>query len=355
MTAPEPTEGPLTFEELQLATRNRGMPLEALRYDITPIGLHYLLVHFDIPEIDPVAWRLTIGGNLERPLEVSLDELRTRPAETIAVTMECAGNGRARLMPRPVSQPWLVEAIGTAAWTGARLWPLLEEAGVRDDTVDLVFTGADRGIQGDEEQDYARSMTPEQARELDVLLAYEMNGSPLEPQHGFPLRLLVPGWYGMASVKWLTRIDAQVSPFTGYQQRTSYNYQRDEDDPGQPVTSMRVRALMLPPGIPDFFTRHRLVDRGDVTLRGRAWSGAAAVVRVEVGVDGIWREAKLSEASLGPHAWIGWTFAWEAKPGEHELSCRATDASGDVQPLDPPWNRQGFGNNLVQRVGVTVR
>src|SRR5829696_4612492 len=145
--APTPTEGPLTLEELQLAGRNRGMPLEALRYDITPTGLHYLLVHFDIPAVDAASWRLRLDGLVDNPIELTVDDLRARPSTTVPVTLECAGNGRARLSPRPLSNPWLLEAIGTAAWTGAPLAPLLDEAGVRDDAVELVFTGADRGVQ----------------------------------------------------------------------------------------------------------------------------------------------------------------------------------------------------------------
>ena len=205
-----PTDGPLTFEELQLAGRNRGMPLEALRYDITPTGLHYLLVHFDIPAIDPDDWRLRVGGLVDRPLELSLDDLRGRPRRTIPVTLECAGNGRAQLRPRPLSNPWLLEAIGTAEWGGTPLAPLLEEAGLRPAVKELVFTGADRGFQGGIEQDYQRSLGLAEARRPEVLLVDEMNGAPLQPQHGFPLRLLVPGWYGMASVKWLSRIEARL-------------------------------------------------------------------------------------------------------------------------------------------------
>src|SRR5687768_7478380 len=136
----------LSFEELQLATRNRGMPLEALRYDITPTGLHYLLVHFDIPALDAATWRLRVGGAVARPLELTLDDLRARPRRTEVVTLECAGNGRARLDPRPRSQPWIVEAVGTAEWTGTPLAPLLDEAGLGADAVELVFTGADHGI-----------------------------------------------------------------------------------------------------------------------------------------------------------------------------------------------------------------
>jgi len=353
-TGVTPTEGPLTAEELQLATRNRGMPLEGLRYDLTPTGMHYLLTHFDIPAIDPASYRLEIGGNVGRPLTLSLDDIRSRPSRTIPVTMECAGNGRARLMPRPISNPWLVEAIGTAEWSGTSLRDVLADAEVRPDTVEVVFTGADHGVQGEVEQDYARSLPLEETERPEVMLAYEMHGRPLEPQHGAPLRLLVPGWYGMTSVKWLTRIDAVTEPFQGYQQIESYRYKQREDERGEGVTRIRVRALMIPPGYPDFLTRRRFVDRGAVVIRGRAWNGTAPIVRVEVGVDDEWGEAKV-EPPIGEFAWCGWSYAWEAAPGEHTLSCRATDAEGRTQPLEQPWNYQGMGNNMVQRVPVTVR
>jgi len=352
--APEPTSGPLTFEELVLAGRNRGMPLEALRYDATPTGLHYLLVHWDIPAVDAATWRLRIAGLVRRPRALTLADIRARAAQTLRVTMECAGNGRARLSPRPVSQPWLNEAVGTAEWTGAPLAPLLQEAGVIDGAVEIVFTGADRGIQGGIDQAYGRSLTIAEAMRPEILLATAMNGEPLQPQHGFPVRLLVPGWYGMASVKWLTGIEVVAQPFTGYQQTSAYRYQHDADDPGEPVTRIRVRALMIPPGIPDFFTRRRYVDSGRVVLQGRAWSGHGGIERVEVGVDGGWADATLDPVA-GTHAWRGWTFAWDATRGEHELACRATDAAGNVQPLAQPWNYQGMGNNLVQRVAVTAR
>lgn len=354
MSGGEPTEDPLTADELQLATRNRGMPLEALRYDITPTGLHYLLVHFDIPAVDESSWRLGIAGNVEQPRSLSLRELRELSAYTIPVTMECAGNGRARLSPRPISQPWLVEAIGTAEWTGTPLHELLVEAGVRPGTVEIVFRGADHGVQGDVEHDYARSLPLHEAMRPEVLLAYEMNGRPLEPQHGAPLRLVVPGWYGMTSVKWLTSVEAVTEPFEGYQQAIAYRYQQTEEDAGEGVGRIRVRALMIPPGYPDFLTRRRHVEAGIVAVHGRAWSGSGAVERVEVGVDGRWEDAHL-ESTLGEFAWRGWSYEWEAEAGEHELTCRATDTAGHTQPLEQPWNYQGMGNNLVQTVPVTVR
>jgi DMSO/TMAO reductase YedYZ molybdopterin-dependent catalytic subunit len=350
------TEG-LTLDELRLAARNHAMPLEALRYPITPVGLHYALVHYDIPAVDPQTWRLAVGGSVARPLSLSLEELRARPAETRPVTLECAGNGRARLEPRPVSQPWLTEAIGTAEWTGVPLGALLEEAGLGDDAVEVLFTGLDRGVEAGIEQLYERSLPRAEALGADALLAYEMNGAPLPLQHGFPLRLVIAGWYGMAHVKWLGAITALTEPYQGFQQTVAYRMYAAEDEPGEPVTRMLPRALTVPPGIPDFMTRARFVDAGPCRLEGRAWSGWAPITRVEVSVDGglSWSEAQLAP-EIAPRAWRGWSFAWDAStPGSYEICSRATDAAGHVQPLDATWNLKGYANNAVERIPVTVR
>src|SRR6478735_10452273 len=257
------------LDELALAARNHGLPLELLRHDLTPLGAHYLLTHYDIPYVDPRTFRLELGGAVDHPVTLTLDELKARPTVTVPVTVECAGNGRARLQPRPVSQPWLHEAVGTMAWTGTPLGPLLREAGVAPDGVDVVFTGADHGIERGEEQDYARSLPLPLALGGDVLLVWAANGADLPPQHGAPLRLVVPGWYGMASVKWLQRIKVVTTPFQGFQQSVAYRYQHNADDAGTPVSRIRVRSLMVPPGIPDFFTRRRYLPRGPVMLQGR--------------------------------------------------------------------------------------
>ena len=348
------TDG-ITLQELQLAARNHGMPLEGLRYDVTPIGMHYLLTHFDIPAADEQTWTLQIGGHVREPFVLTMDQLRARPAVTLAVTMECAGNGRARLEPRPLSQPWLSEAVGTAEWTGTPLGPILDEAGLSGDAVEVKFTGADHGIQGEQEQDYERSLSIAEASKPDVLLVYSINAQPLPPQHGYPIRLLVPGWYGMTNVKWLRQITVSAEPFDGFQM-DAYRVRRNAEDQGVPVTRMQPRALMIPPGFPDFFERTRTVESGVVRLEGRAWSGWAQISRVDVSTDGArtWSPAKLG-AQHGPHAWIGWSFDWEAVRGQHELLVRATDRAGNVQPQDPPWNHHGVQNNAVQRVLVTAR
>jgi DMSO/TMAO reductase YedYZ molybdopterin-dependent catalytic subunit len=350
-------DGPdITPSELQLAVRNHSMPIEALRYDITPIGLHYLLTHFDIPAVDPAEWTLAIGGRVRHPMALNLEDIKTRPSKTIAVTLECAGNGRARLSPRPMSQPWLTEAVGTAEWTGIPLRSLLDEAEPLDANADVVFTGMDRGIQGDIEQHYERSLPLAEASRDEVLLAYAINGQPLPPQHGFPLRLIVPGWYGMAHVKWLRGITVVANGFGGYQQAMAYHYRLTDDDSGVPVTRILPRALMVPPGIPDFFSRVRFLAPSRQVLTGRAWSGCAPVTKVEVSTDGgrTWAAGELGDP-VSPFAWRPWTYEWDAtRPGEYELSVRATDGAGNSQPTEQNWNREGVQNNAVQIIRVVV-
>jgi DMSO/TMAO reductase YedYZ molybdopterin-dependent catalytic subunit len=346
----------ITPNELQLAVRNHSMPLEALRYAITPIGLHYLLIHFDIPVVDPDDWVLTVGGKVRRPMRINLEQLKARPSKTIAVTLECAGNGRARLSPRPLSQPWLVEAVGNAEWTGTPLSPLLDEAEPLAKFGDVVFTGLDRGIQGDLEQQYERSLPLAECRRDDVLLAYAMNGQPLPPQHGFPVRLIVPGWYGMAHVKWLRGITLLGGEFAGYQQAAAYHYRLSDGDTGVPVTRILPRALMVPPGVPDFMSRVRFLAPSRQLLEGRAWSGWAPVTKVEVSVDGglSWDPATLGEP-VSPYAWRPWSYVWHAtKPGEYDLGVRASDAAGNIQPTAQNWNCEGVQNNAVQRLRVVV-
>ena len=341
-------------EETALANRKHGMLLEALRHDVTPAGLHYLLIHFDVPYVaDASQWRLSIGGRVATPFDITLDEIKRLPQKTLRVTLECAGNGRSNMSPRWPSMPWMEGAVGTAEWTGTPLRPLLERAGLLSDAVDVVFTGADRGYDK-VEHNYGRALSPAHAMRDDVLLVTAMNGQPLLPQHGFPLRLIVPGWYGMASVKWLDRVEVWDRKFDGPQQVDTYIFKQDRSDPGVPVTSIRVKSLMVPPGMPDWYTRRRLVEAGPVTVHGRAWSGdGVAIAKVEFGCDGVWQTAELGPAVGGRYAWRAWSCRWQAVKGEHELTCRATDANGQVQPVEPRFDNGGFGNNAVHRVPVT--
>jgi DMSO/TMAO reductase YedYZ molybdopterin-dependent catalytic subunit len=347
-------DGLYSQAEVGLANRNSGILLETLALDITPTGLHYLLTHFDVPIIDPATHKLSFSGAFDRPFEISLDELKALPQVSLPVTLECAGNGRSGVSPRSHSMPWAYEAVGTSEWTGTPLKPLLDRAQPKSDAVEIAFFGEDYGFDKGVGHFFGRSLTMSQIADLDVMLVYAMNGQPLLPQHGAPLRIIVPGWYGMASVKWLDRIEALTSPFDGFQQVRTYRFRENDQDPGRPVTAMRVKSLMKPPGVPDWGSRKRYLEPGPVTLIGRAWSGGGVPVsKVEVELDGVWHEARL-EASVSEYAWSKWSFEWQATPGSHVLRCRATDAQGAVQPLDPPWDVAGFANNAAQKVQVFV-
>ncbi len=350
----DPDEG-ISLEELGLAARNHAMPAEALRYDVTPPGLHYVLTHYDIPDADRDTWSVAVGGLVDHPSVLSVADLEAMSQRTVRVTMECAGNGRAADHPRPVSQPWLDGAVGTADWTGVPLADLLEDVGLQAAAVCVVFAGADHGVERGVEQDYERGLSVADAIAGDVLVATSMNGGPLPPQHGYPVRLVVPGWYGMASVKWLREVRVVDHEFTGYQHH-AYRLRQQAGEDGVPITRIEPRALLVPPGFPDFMSRARVVDAGPVVLRGRAWSGWGAIERVEVSVDdgATWAEADL-ENDHGVHAWRGFRATWNAEAGPAALRARATDATGRVQPTDPIWNRGGFTNNASLPIEVLVR
>jgi DMSO/TMAO reductase YedYZ molybdopterin-dependent catalytic subunit len=346
----------INLAELQLAARNHGLPLEVLRDPVTPIGLHYLLIHYDIPLVDPSTWQLRVDGAVESERSFDLEALLAFPAHEVVATMECAGNGRARLTPHVVSQPWLQEAVGTGRWRGVRVRDVLEVAGVSTTAVEVLFTGLDRGLEHGTEQLFARSLPLDLALDDDVLLAYDLNGAQLPPQHGFPLRLLVPGWYGMTNVKWLERITLLAEPFAGPQQALGYRLRQSEDEAGEPLSRILPRALLVPPGIPEFMSRTRTVTAGRHRLEGRAWSGHAPITAVDVSDDDgtTWWAATVEPSDLGSHAWVRFTAEWDAASGRRVLACRARDASGLVQPDEGAWNLGGYANNSVQRIDVEV-
>lgn len=354
-TRPKTVDGVFSNAEVRLANRNSGNLLETLKLDITPTGLHYLLIHFDVPLLDDSKHTLSFGNGFESPYSLTMQEIKQLPSIDMPVTLECAGNGRTEMSPRTHSMPWQYEAVGTSVWTGTPLAPLIEKAQPASGTVEVSFTGADRGYDKGVQHAFGRSLTLEQIESLDVLLVYGMNGHPLLPQHGAPLRLIVPGWYGMASVKWLSNIEALPEPYQGFQQVRTYRYREKADDPGTPVTAIRVKSLMTPPGIPDWISRSRQLESGVHTITGRAWSGnGTPITRVEFSDGSGWVDAKLQQNKQDRYAWSKWSVDWHAAPGEYELSCRATDANGDIQPLDERWDASGFGNNVVQTVPVYV-
>ena len=341
--------------ERGLANRNSGTLLETISLDITPLGAHYLLTHFDIPILDASKHLIKFNGAFENPFELNLKEIRALPKTTLPVTLECSGNGRAGLTPRKSSMPWKFEAVGTSEWTGTPLAPIIAKARPSLKVKEISFTGADYGFANKVGHYFGRSLKLDEIEMLDVLLVYEMNGLPLLPQHGAPIRIIVPGWYGMASVKWLETITALEEPYDGFQQIQTYQYKRTAHEEGLPITEIKVKSLMVPPGVPDWFTRERLLTSGAVHVQGRAWSGAGRkITKVEFGVDGNWQEANLI-GRIGKYAWTKWEHIWHADVGEHVIQCRATDEIGASQPLDPPWDLSGFGNNAVHSVRVLVQ
>jgi sulfite oxidase len=332
---------------------NAEAPLGALREAITPLKYFYLRSNFDVPSLDPGSWRLRIGGAVERPAELSLDELRSLPASTVTATMECAGNSRTGLAPLPKGEPWGPGAVSTAVWRGVSLRNVLERVGVHSSAVEVVFTAADRGtMDGNSEVlPFARSLSIEKSLHADTILVYEMNGVPLPPEHGGPVRLLVPGWYGMASVKWLVRMEAVEQPFTGFFQAQRYILDVPGGVTGEPLREMRVKALITSPA------PGAILAQGAQIISGVAWSGSGAIKSVEVSVEGggAWQPAQfVGEAT--PYGWQQWRCEWVVtRPGRHVLRARATDEAGNVQPDVAEWNRLGYANNAIQAVIVQVQ
>jgi DMSO/TMAO reductase YedYZ molybdopterin-dependent catalytic subunit len=321
---------------------------------VMPNAHFYVRNHFGMPALDPAAWRLEVGGLVERPLSLSLRDLQRLPSHTEVVTLECAGNGRSFLEPAVEGEKWQWGAVSTAEWTGVPLVEVLERAGVKPGGSEVAFRGADRGsIAGrDGTVAFERSLKLDDARDPAILLAYAMNGEPLPLQHGYPLRLVVPGWYGVASVKWLSDVEVLSQPFNGYFQAERYCLERDRGD-GQPVkeplTLQRVRSLITEP------EPSEEVERGDLVIRGVAWSGAATIARVEVSVDGgPWQIARLL-GDRNRHSWQWWELATRLdEPGNVTLRARATDLAGRTQPETPEWNPLGYANNMIQDVPIRV-
>ncbi len=338
--------------ELEAQPYNAEAPLQALAELITPTPLFYIRNHFDQPSIDPSRWRLTVDGWVEHPREVSLDEVQRLPERTVLVTMECAGNGRALMAPAPTGTPWAYGAVSTARFTGTPLCLLLDDVRLRQGVTEVIFVGADHGeVAPGRTVPFARSLPVAAACHPDTLLAWAMNGEPLTREHGFPLRLVVPRWYGVASVKWLTRISAQTEPFEGHFQTERYVYMSERRIPdGMPVTLMRVRSIIARP------TDGAHLRFEPVEVAGAAWSGMGSISRVDLSVDGghSWTAAELG-TSPSPYAATPWRLLWTPlKPGTYPLLARATDSTGNSQPLEPIWNTHGYGNNVAHRIRVIV-
>jgi DMSO/TMAO reductase YedYZ molybdopterin-dependent catalytic subunit len=319
---------------------------------VTPSAHFYVRNHFQLPRLDAAAYRLSVSGLVERQLTLTLRDLHNMRSQTLFVTLECAGNGRS-LFERPTDgERWNLGAVSTAEWTGVPLAEILDRAGARTSAREVLFRGADGGTLAGYSDPirFERSLPLDHARE--ALLAYAMNGERLPIQHGYPVRLIVPGWYAVASVKWLTDIELIDHRFDGHFQADKYWYEweRDGDEIGrEPVTLQQVRALITEPAPSEE------IGCGELAIRGLAWSGAAPIARVEVSVgSGDWHEARLvSERKRG--SWQWWELiARVQQPGRILLRARATDLAGRTQPERAKWNRLGYGNNAIHQVQIRV-
>lgn len=332
---------------------NAEAPLSALAAPITPTALYFVRSNFDVPQISADGYRLQIGGAVQRPQVLALRALAELPQHELCVTFECAGNGRKYMRPLPEGVSWNLGAVSTGSFGGVRLREVLAAAGVRAEATEILFVGADGGeISPGRAIRFERSIPLERALHADTLLALRMNGAPLTPAHGFPLRLVVPGWYGVASVKWLVEIRALEQAFAGHFQAEKYVYIGEAGTPDYaPVREMRVRSVIATPA-----DGARLPLARPVEIAGSAWSGCGPIAAVDVSVDGgaSWRPAQL-DPPASAYAATPWRIEWRpAAAGRCVLMSRARDAAGKVQPRTPPWNRLGYGNNAIHAVEVLV-
>jgi DMSO/TMAO reductase YedYZ molybdopterin-dependent catalytic subunit len=337
---------------------NLEMPFETADSFITPTKSFYVRTHFPIPKIDRDAWWLHVEGEVEKPFAINYEELVKLQSLTIPVTLECAGNNRNFLEPKVKGVQWGLGAVGTAEWTGVPLSVLLDRALVRPQGREIILEGADGGILDDPksppgELRFARSIPLSKAR-ADVLLAYKMNGSDLPAEHGFPLRAIVPGWYAMASVKWLQRIVVIDQPFTGYYQTIDYAYWKRRGDIAEltPLTKMQVKAEIAKPTAGESVPANSIVR-----VHGAAWASGNEIVRVEVSTDGgsTWNEATLLGESKS-NAWRFWEFNWQTPAaGKQTLVARATDLLGRTQPVERDRDRGTYMVSHLLPIMVEVK
>jgi DMSO/TMAO reductase YedYZ molybdopterin-dependent catalytic subunit len=337
---------------------NLEMPFEKLDDFITPTESFYVRTHFPIPNIDKDSWRLRVEGDVERPFQISFEELADLETKTIPATLECAGNNRNFLEPKVKGAQWGLGAVGNAEWTGVPLSQLLDRAVVRPAAQEVILEGADGGkVDGPNAPSgqikFARSIPIEKAK--DVLLAYKINKVDLPPEHGFPVRAIVPGWYAVASIKWLARVILAARPFNGYFQTLDYAYwkRREEMTERVPLSELQIKAEIAKPS-----SGETLAANSTVRVHGAAWTSEAEIVKVDLSADGgsTWNETKLLGESK-PNAWRLWEFNWKTPPkaGKTTLIARATDSQGRTQPAERDPDRGTYMVNHLLPIEVEVR
>lgn len=333
-----------------------GVPLNLLNRPVMPNEHFFVRNHFPIPEVDVASGSLEVSGEVENQLSISYQDLKGLPRHEVLALLECAGNSRAAIQPPIEGLLWDHGGVGTAGWTGVSLSTVLESGGLRSTAKEVLLEGIDQGEErgASGTMGYAMSLPMEKALHPDTILAYEMNGATLPAEHGFPLKAIVPGWFGMTSVKWLRTIRVLDHAFVGFHQTSYYVFVQEGangNGPHERVTFMRVKSLISQPA------RGQYISTGRVSIEGVAWSGNGAVEKVDVSTDDgkSWHPAQVAR-SASPYAWQQWKYIWDADtPGNYLVRARATDSKGDTQPAQAPWNFRGFANNAIHVVPVVIQ
>jgi DMSO/TMAO reductase YedYZ molybdopterin-dependent catalytic subunit len=335
------------------------MPLEAFSDYITPIDRFFVRSHVHVPHVVGSEWRLKVGGEVARDLTLSMDDLRRLPAVELVSVLECAGNGRGFYEPSVPGLQWTHGAVGNGRWRGVRLADVLQRAGIKASAREILFNGADVPI--GTMPDFQRSIPVAKALDPDTLLAYDMNGEPLPEAHGFPLRVVVPGWAGDSWIKWVTSISVLNEEHQGFWMARAYRHPGKPVPPGtavppekmQPVTSLRVKSVIAAP-----VDGAQIVAGTSAIVRGVAWGGdAAPVTAVDVSIDGgrSWGAARMARDPRTKFGWRRWEYAWRpSREAYHSIVARARDGAGNRQPFDQEWNPSGYSWNVVPRVVVNV-
>lgn len=332
-------------------------PVSLLNTWLTPNDLFYVRHHSYAAKVDVNEWKLTVGGEVQNPITLTLDELKSMPKQTVTVTLECAGNGRAFFDPPVAGIQWEKGAVGTARFVGARLADVLKKAGVKPTGQYVAMNGADKPI--GKMPDFIRNVPMKKALDADTILAYEMNGEALPILHGFPLRAVLPGWEGAYAVKWLTDIQVIDKEYDGFFVKTAYRYPNRRIAPGEAVTPQDMIPLtgLVVKSFINLPLDGATAPPGKIRMSGFAWAGESNIARVDVSMDNgsSWFPAKLGK-ERERYAWQSFEYEFNiAQPGSYLLMSRATDDKGNVQPVAPWWNPSGYLWNVIDRVRINVK
>ena len=333
-----------------------GVFLPDMNLPISKTEGHFIRSHFAAPEIAAGGWSFPISGDVNNPLTLTYDGLLKMPSHEITSLMECAGNSRSTMQPPADGVQWDNGGLSVSTWKGVSVKTVLEQAGLKGSVTNVLFVGADSGTESHAEGTmvYEMSVPLEKLLNPDSILAYEMNGEVLPNDHGFPIRLLIPGWYGMTSVKWLAKIVAMDHPNGGFHEMDYWIYPATDgkgDAKARRVANLKVKSLISTPNKGD------VIQPGKHKVTGVAWSGEGSVTKVEVSTDDnrTWHDAKLQEHD-GEYSWQHWEYDWEAVSiGNSLIRSRATDCAGNVQPMLATWNFRGYEINSIHSVPITVR